>query len=67
MASFGRVLDVVHRATLGLHMTEIQLLTLNLNLSAFWLMLEVGRRPDLGFHVLDVRQGLVEDFELPMG
>ena len=36
-------------------------------LSAFRLVLEVGGGPDLGLYILQVRQGLIENLQLPLG
>lgn len=36
-------------------------------LSAFRLVLQVGSGPDLGLHILQVRQGLIENLQLPLG
>lgn len=36
-------------------------------LSAFWLVLQVGGGPDLGLYILQVRQGLIDNLQLPLG
>lgn len=35
-------------------------------LSALWLMLNVGGGADLGLHILQVRQRLIDDLQLPL-
>lgn len=66
VSSACHVLDFVQGATFSLNVAKVQFNTWNHDLSAFRLMLEVGGGPDLGLYILQVRQRLIENLQLPL-